>query len=226
MEENNGYSICFNEWALDKDIKNELGLLLIISSLSAEKGYCFASNSYLAKLFDIDSCSISRKIKVLEDKGYITIEYSKRGCEVVDRKIRLTKISIHDCQNCQSTIDENVKDNNTSINNINIEEEINKEEERLFDYYQNNIGNLSPSQFERFNLFIDKYGKDKVKEAIDISCDNNVKTFNYFSSVLTNGTFKSKKEKVVPEWIDKEIEQEELNEKELAELEKEFEIFN
>ena len=38
----NGYSICFNEWALDQTIKNELGLLLIISSLSAEKGYCYA----------------------------------------------------------------------------------------------------------------------------------------------------------------------------------------
>ena len=49
----NGYSICFNEWALDKDINNELSLLLIISSLSAEKGYCFASNKYLADLFDI-----------------------------------------------------------------------------------------------------------------------------------------------------------------------------
>ena len=28
---NNGYAICFNEWSLDKSIKNELGLLLIIS---------------------------------------------------------------------------------------------------------------------------------------------------------------------------------------------------
>ena len=28
-----GYSICLNIWALDKDIKSELGLLLIISSL-------------------------------------------------------------------------------------------------------------------------------------------------------------------------------------------------
>ena len=32
----NGYAICMNEWALDKDIKNELGLLFIISCLCAE----------------------------------------------------------------------------------------------------------------------------------------------------------------------------------------------
>lgn len=112
----NGYAICFNEWALDKDIKNELGLLVIISSLTAEKGYCFASNNYFSKLFDIPEENISRKIKKLEQKGYITIEYEKRGCEIINRLLRLTKISIDDCQNYQSTIDKNVKDNNISIN--------------------------------------------------------------------------------------------------------------
>lgn len=113
---NNGYAICFNEWALDKDIKNELGLLLIISSLCAEKGYCYASNKYLAKLFEIDESTISRKLKLLEEKQYVIIEYEKRGCEIISRKIRLTKISIDDSQKCQSTIDENVKENNTSNN--------------------------------------------------------------------------------------------------------------
>ena len=92
----NGYAICFNEWALDKDIKNELGLLIIISSLSAEKGYCFASNKYLSELFGIEEETISRKLSKLVNKSYITIDYEKRGCEVVSRKIRLTKISIHD----------------------------------------------------------------------------------------------------------------------------------
>lgn len=117
----NGYSICFNKWALDKDIKNELNLLLIISSLCAEKGYCWATNEYLGKLFDISEETISRKLKILENKNYIIIEYKKRGCEVIERKIRLTKISIDDYQKYQSTIDENVKENNISvINNINI----------------------------------------------------------------------------------------------------------
>ena len=50
-----GYSLCLNKWALDKTIKNELGLLLIISSLTAEKGYCYASNGYLAKQFNINA---------------------------------------------------------------------------------------------------------------------------------------------------------------------------
>ena len=118
MEE--GYSMCLNRWALDKDIKDELGLLLIISSLCAEKGYCFASNQYLAQLFDISEVSVSRKIKKLEEKNYITIEYTKRGCEIVDRHIRLTNLITDDYQKCKSTINKNVKENNISNNNINI----------------------------------------------------------------------------------------------------------
>lgn len=115
-----GYSICFNEWALDKDIKDELGLLLIISSLTAEKGYCYASNDYLAKIFKTSVVTISRKIKILEEKKYIEIEYEKKGCLVISRKIRLTKILTAINKNVNRTINKNVKDNNTNINNTNI----------------------------------------------------------------------------------------------------------
>lgn len=120
-----GYSICFNEWALDKSIKDELGLLLIISSLTAEKGYCYANNDYLAKIFETNVFTISRKIKKLEEKKYIKTEYEKKGCLVISRKIRLTKMSTAIDENVNRTIDENVKENNinnlnnTIINNIN-----------------------------------------------------------------------------------------------------------
>lgn len=128
MEEKEGYSICFNEWALDNEIKNELGLLLIISSLCAEKGYCFASNEYFAKMFETTEVSISRKLKKLESKNYISIEYKKRGCEITSRNIRLTKMLIDDYQKCKPTINKNVKENNTSINNTSInKKEIYKE---------------------------------------------------------------------------------------------------
>ncbi len=88
----NGYAICFNEWILDTEIKNELNLLLIISNLTSRNGYCFASNKYFSKLFNVTTCAISRKIKKLENKNYIKIEYKRRGCEIVNRKIRLTNI--------------------------------------------------------------------------------------------------------------------------------------
>ena len=114
---NEGYSICLNEWALDKDIKNELGLLLIISSLCAEKGFCFASNSYLANIFHITEISVSMKLKKLEKKEYIKIKYEYRGCQVVSREIRLKNILTDNYKKIEPTIKNNFKDNNISINN-------------------------------------------------------------------------------------------------------------
>lgn len=151
----NGYSICFNEWALDKDIKNELGLLLIISSLCAEKGYCYASNKYLAEIFDTNEITVSRKIKLLESKNYISIEYEKRGCQVISRKLRLTKMLIDDYQNCKSTINKNVKENIISNNNINnniIRKNYNKKE-----IENDNLEN-------KFNKFWKEYPKKVSKE--------------------------------------------------------------
>ena len=128
---NEGYSICFNEWALDKDIKDELGLLLIISSLTAEKGYCYASNNYLAEIFKTNVVTISRKIKNLEEKKYISIEYEKKGCLVISRKIRLTKMLTAINKNVNRAINKNVKDNN--INNINNTNINNKKERKKED---------------------------------------------------------------------------------------------
>jgi hypothetical protein len=112
-----GYAICLNEWALDKDIKEELGLLLIISSLCAEKGYCWASNKYLADLFDTTEVTISRKIKKLVNCNYLKVEYERRGYEVKKRILRLTKMLTDDYQICKSSVNKNVKENNTSIKN-------------------------------------------------------------------------------------------------------------
>ena len=119
------YWFCLNEWLFDERIKNELSLLIYISSLSAEKWYAFASNEHFAKTFKTTKETISRKIKKLEKCGYIKIKYEMRWAEILKREIRLTQISSldwqknqsYDWQEYQPTIDENVKDNITSINN-------------------------------------------------------------------------------------------------------------
>lgn len=135
-----GYSLCQNKWALNKEIKNELPLLLIISCLTAKTGYCMAKNKYFSELFSEHETCISRKIKKLEEKGYITIEYIKRGCEIKDRKIRLAKIITDDYQNCQPTISKIAKDNNIEDNNI---KEIYKESFEKFwkEFPKERIGN-------------------------------------------------------------------------------------
>lgn len=192
---NEGYSICFNEWALDKDIKDELGLLLIISSLTAEKGYCYASNDYLAKIFKTSVVTISRKIKILEEKKYIEIEYEKKGCLVISRKIRLTKMLTAINKNVNRTINKNVKENNISnINNTNINNNNynyiynnNSSSDEIINFIESNFGRtLSSYEFEKINCWLNEFNSDIVKHAIELSILNNKRTFAYIEGILKN----------------------------------------
>ena len=166
-----GYSFCFNEWALDKDIKNELGLLLIISSLTAEEGYCYASNPHLAELFDIDEVSVSRKIKKLINKGYLTAEYEKRGAEVTKRKLRLTKMLTDGYQKSQSTINKNVKENTTSNNTTSNNNKKNKQKKfvkpsikEIQDYCDERKNGIDGESFYHYYESKDwKIGANKMK---------------------------------------------------------------
>ena len=205
-----GYSICFNEWALDKNIKNELNLLLIISSLCAEKGYCYASNKYLGELFEVPEQTISRKLKILEASNYITINYEKKGCEIISREIRLTKLLTHDYQNCYSTINKNVKENNIRSNNINIKENIKRkvyfEEEELNTLFNDFLDlriKLKAKNTERaINLLLKELSKwdiDTQKEMLNNSI------MNSWKSVYP---LKNKKQVNVPGWFGKEIKEE------------------
>lgn len=173
---NDGYSICFNEWALDKDINGELGLLLIISSLCAEKGYCYASNEYLSKLFNTTETTITRKLRKLKEKNYITVEYKKRGSEIIERNIRLTKMYVDHLQNCKSTTYKIVRENNITTNNINNNnEEINKERKKnielVIDYLNLVVGTkyrASASATKHINARFDEgYELDDFYDVID-----------------------------------------------------------
>lgn len=190
-----GYSICFNEWALDKDIKDELGLLLIISSLAAEKGYCYASNDYLAKIFETSVVTISRKIKILEEKKYIKIEYEKKGCLVISRKIRLTKMLTAINKNVNRTINKNVKENNISNinntnnnnNNYNYIYNNSSSSDEIINFIENNFGRtLSSYEFEKINCWLNEFNSDIVKHAIELSILNNKRTFAYIEGILKN----------------------------------------
>ena len=114
----NGYGICLNEWLEDESIKTELRLLIKISSLTAEKGFCYASNGFFADYFNTSDVTISKQIKKLEKLNYIEIEYQRRGAEVLKRFIRLKKTLTDDYRKLKPTIKENFKENITSINII------------------------------------------------------------------------------------------------------------
>lgn len=226
----NGYAMCLNKWALDKEIKDELGLLVIISSLCAEKGYCYASNEYFANLFNISQETVSRKIKLLEKKNYITIEYEKRGCEIKKRYLRLTNISIDDYQKNQSTIDENVKENNISINNTSINNNIyNQEFERLWTIYPKKQGKKDAL---KYFIRVRKNGVDfdDILKGLEnyieyikqkgISQQYIKQGSTWFNQECWNDDYSIQSENNnIPKWHKKNIKREELNEKEQQEIE-------
>lgn len=141
----NYYAVIPANVRYDEDLTANAKLLYgEMTALSNEKGYCWATNSYFANLYNVKNETISRWISQLIKKGYIkSIIIYKNGTKEIDsRRLYIGNIPIDEnintyCQENQKPIDENintpidkkVKENNTSINNT-----INNIYSRIIDY--------------------------------------------------------------------------------------------
>lgn len=164
----------------DKSLKANAKLLYSeLTCLSEKDGYCYASNNYFAKLYEVAPSSISKWLKQLADKGYIKIEYKYNGKECTERKIFINTNAKGSVENqegidiqqegidiqqegyCQIAKENNTRVNNTSINNINLPEKTKKQKVKetkiKFGEYQNVL--LTQKEY---NNFVSKYGKDKT----------------------------------------------------------------
>lgn len=137
----NYYAIIPANVRYDNTLKDKAKLLYgEIAALSDQYGYCFANNQYFAELYGITKTSVSLLIKDLINKNYISSEivYKKNTKEIDKRYLRIVKDPY--LKNLKGGIKENLKDNNTRVNNTSINinkiKEINKEKENieLFDY--------------------------------------------------------------------------------------------
>lgn len=218
----NYYSIIPATVRYDKELKaNEKLLYGEITSLCNDKGYCWASNKYFSELYNVSTRSITEWVSNLESKNYISIRYdkdNKRYISILDTLWKKTSRPIE--ENFYTPIEENFYHNN--INNNNKNNNI-----TIYDYYEDKIGQLSPNQYEIFNNLIDKVGEDKVKEAIDISIGSGNKVnLNYVIKVASNPkTIKRVNETAIPNWLNKEHEEEQMTEEELKELQEEMSVF-
>jgi DNA-binding MarR family transcriptional regulator len=93
-------------------------------ALSRKHGYCWASNSYFARLFEVDVATVSKWIKKLVDGDHISMrvvpkEANRRYIYLLTKKsiALLTEKSVAIDEKVKSPIDEKVKPTNkTSIN--------------------------------------------------------------------------------------------------------------
>ena len=119
-------------WLCKELTWKEKAFLVEIDSLEDEVKGCFASNKHFMELFDMTSTHVSRTIQSLNKKGYIRLDYERKGKEILSRKIFLnrppypekwgmTKMDIGYDQNGNRGMTKMVKENNTYLrNNINI----------------------------------------------------------------------------------------------------------
>ena len=128
------YSIIPNEVLHDNELKPISRLLYAdLCSLSNLEGYCFAMNSYFAKLYDKTLKTITSSLRELKEKDYIKVEYTykKDSNEIEMRKIiPLMKVSVYNAsdppvknyytpsKNLPYPLVKNYLDNNIKNNNI------------------------------------------------------------------------------------------------------------
>ncbi len=93
----NGYWISLNSHRHNPLLTDKEKLLLIeISSLSAEKGYCWASNNYIWERLWVEPRTISRNISALKEKKMLDVELVNSAKNDTKRKLWLTTQDIYD----------------------------------------------------------------------------------------------------------------------------------
>lgn len=168
-----------------------------ITALTQKEGYCWASNSYFANLYDVDTSTVSRWVKGLREAGYISLEYEKEGKQIKGRKIKplmdshgneLNQGVVHKDQGgvesmqggyCKNSKGNNTSNNNTSKNNKDsVVSRLKKAEsiQPLFDIWieYRKQKNKYPTLFEQDTLKhkLKQWGVSKSKNIIQIAMQN------------------------------------------------------
>ena len=121
MEKPNYFGILPANVRYDKNLKPmEKILYTEISSLTNKDGYCYATNSYFSKLYEVHKNTVGTWINNLEKQGYIktVLIYKKGTKEIIERRIYINqKIDTPINEKVDTPINENIEENNTSINN-------------------------------------------------------------------------------------------------------------
>ena len=140
----------------DKELTQTAKLLYgQISALTNKEGYCWASNSYFAELFDCSKDTISRNINLLIKKGYIKGTIEKKNGNL--RKLYLTigKNTDTPIRKNTDTYPQKYGYNNNKKNNISLS----KDKERSVSPEE--LGFIEPKKSNSYLKVIFKYAEAK-----------------------------------------------------------------
>ena len=159
MEAPGYYGILPANVRYDKNLKPmEKIMYSELTALSNKNGYCNASNSYFAELYEVHKNTVGLWINHLEKLGYIKSQLIYEGKEIKERRIFITPINekidtyqLKDLDSINEKIDtpinEKIEDNNTSINNT-----------RLIITNNNNLKNIIENQEEKEKVVVNSNG--------------------------------------------------------------------
>ena len=199
------YSILTANVRYDNRLKaNEKLLFSEITALSNKYGYCTAGNEYFSKLYNVSERSITRWIGNLKEFGYLKYVpiHQKDSKKVIERRLYpltnskepLDKNVYGGRQKCPKPLDKNVEDNITSINTINNNTNTTTtgttEIKIIYEFWESNIGNLSPYLYEEIQAIyedwkeVSKQPKEMILESIKMALDKDIQNISYIKSIL------------------------------------------
>lgn len=175
------YSIVPTEIMINKKISSTAKILYaIISSLTNEKGYCWASNKYLGEVLDIKERQISDIINTLVDIGLINsviTDNYKRKITLTGKIVVTQKTAKGVAKKCvggskkvlHNNIKEYYKDNTIladksaeqEVEHLKVKDDINSILEEFYTFNPGlNFGNKT--QREAVSFLLSKYDKEKL----------------------------------------------------------------
>lgn len=177
-----------------------------ITSLIGKEGYCFASNSYFARLYGVIPGTISRWISHLIKLGYIKEELIRNEKNaIIERRIYITDIS------CRQVVQNTYKQNNTYPYNQNCSYPISKKAkdniinikiDRLFNYIINNKGEIPKEfknleQFEEFYAIIERFEFNYTKEILETFKEENIEKLKIIVYAIKEIFMRKRKELLI-----------------------------
>ncbi len=173
----------FSKLKSDKNvIRSARQLYRDLYNLAKEKGYCFATNRYLAEEYGVAKETVSRWVSSLKRQGYIDTEEIRDDYKrVIERRIYILKPKDMTFSSNEATsenensfkssigIDENVKENKKLLHLKQEEEKKSNLSDSIFNAFKLMNQSISANEEYILSVFDKLYGTDFVLFAIEKS---------------------------------------------------------
>ena len=170
-----------------------------ITALIGKEGYCFATNSYFANLYNVIPGTISRWISHLSKLGYINVELIKNDKkEITERRIYITDIS------CRKIVQDTYKQNSTYPYKQNKQYPISQKAkdikiDRFFNLIINNNISELKKEFKEIQIYQEfyelliKFEFNYTEEIIKTFRDENIEKLKIIIYTLKEMFYKNKR---------------------------------